>query len=154
MLKIISILSVIAGLAFALPQTTAYSSPVLVAAKKTAAKKIDPAVYEDQEEPDTTGLISSLYNCELGNKLTIYHNVNDDKYIALQWRSRLHRLLRVGTSTGANRFENKKNGLVWIGIPSKGILLDSKKGQQLANECKSKEQMRSVTQARSQENNS
>lgn len=48
---------------------------------------------------------------------------------------------RVDTSTGANRFENRKIGLVWIDIPTKGILLDSKRGKQLANECKSAQQM-------------
>ena len=35
-------------------------------------------------------------------------------------------------------------GLVWIGIPAKGLLLDSKKGQQLANECKNAEQMKAA----------
>ena len=36
-------------------------------------------------------------------------------------------------------------GIVWIGIPAKGILLDSRKGQQLANECKSAEQLKPST---------
>ncbi|MEF9927680.1 MAG: hypothetical protein RR804_07565, partial [Massilia sp.] len=64
----------------------------------------------------------------------------DDKHIALRWKKRLHRLSRVGTTTGANRFENRLYGLVWIGIPAKGMLLDSKQGRQLANECKDAEQ--------------
>ncbi|MCY1251071.1 hypothetical protein D9M72_647880 [compost metagenome] len=29
---------------------------------------------------------------------------------------------------------------MWIGIPAKGMLLDSKQGRQLANECKDAEQ--------------
>jgi len=52
----------------------------------------------------------------------------------------MHSMHRVSTTTGAHRFENAKNGLVWIGIPAKGMLLDSKKGKQLANECRSPEQ--------------
>ena len=70
---------------------------------------------------------------------------SDDKHIALRWNKRLLRLTRVDTSTGAHRFENRRQGIVWIGIPAKGILLDSKKGQQLANECKSAEQMKPST---------
>jgi hypothetical protein len=31
-------------------------------------------------------------------------------------------------------------GLIWIGIPAKGMLLDSKQNRQLANECKDAEQ--------------
>lgn len=86
------------------------------------------------------GTKSAEFDCELGNKLTIYKNDADDKHIAIRWNKRINRLTRVSTTTGANRFENRKVGLVWIGIPAKGILLDSKKGQQLANECKNVEQ--------------
>ncbi|GAB3537325.1 hypothetical protein GCM10027343_00130 [Noviherbaspirillum agri] len=92
------------------------------------------------DEPDVVGLLPTAYDCELGNKLTIYTDANNDQQIALQWNKRMHRMTRVSTTTGAQRFENTQNGLVWIGIPAKGMLLDSKKGRQLANECKSPEQ--------------
>ncbi|MES1164001.1 MAG: aconitase family protein, partial [Rhizobacter sp.] len=73
------------------------------------------------------------FDCELGNKITIYRNEGDLAHIALRWKKRLHRLTQVGTTTGALRFENKFYGLVWIGIPAKGMLLDSKQNRQLAN---------------------
>ena len=97
---------------------------------------------EEDREPDTTGSTDLDYNCALGDKVTIFSNAADDKHIALRWNKRLLRLTRVETTTGANRFENRRQGIVWIGIPAKGILLDSKKGQQLANECKSVEQLK------------
>lgn len=109
---------------------------------KTAAAKEAPATDDDKNEPDVTGTNSVDFHCELGNTLTIYENATDDKHIALKWNKRVHRLRRVDTSTGANRFENRHYGLVWIGIPAKGILLDSKKGKQLANECKNPEQLK------------
>ena len=112
---------------------------------KAAAKEAHPLAMsvvdkEEADEPDTAGSASTDFNCELGNKITIYTNATDDKHIALRWKKRLHRLSRVGTTTGANRFENRLYGLVWIGIPAKGMLLDSKQGRQLANECKDAEQ--------------
>lgn len=120
------------------------SSPAAThAVKKTHAKKASAKaahVEEDEKEPDVAGLQSTEFHCELGNTLTVYRNPNDDQQIALRWNKRLHNMMRVATTTGANRFENAKKGLVWIGIPAKGILLDSKKGQQLANECKNTEQ--------------
>ncbi|MFC4930825.1 hypothetical protein [Massilia sp. GCM10023247] len=94
----------------------------------------------DEPEPDITDSKVTEYACELNNKITIYRNETDDSHIALRWKKRLHRLDRVGTTTGALRFENVNYGLVWIGIPSKGILLDSKLNRQLANECKDAEQ--------------
>jgi membrane-bound inhibitor of C-type lysozyme len=111
------------------------------AAAGAAGAAAGAEVHDDDKEPDVATSAATDYNCELGNKLTIYRNADDNKHIALRWKKQLLRLNRVETTTGANRFENRRNGLVWIDIPTKGMLLDSKKGQQLANECMSPEQM-------------
>jgi len=120
-------------------------APAKKAAPKAAAAPAEKMAFssdaeDDEFEPDMGGTKSAEFDCELGNKLTIYKNDADDKHIAIRWNKRINRLTRVSTTTGANRFENRKVGLVWIGIPAKGILLDSKKGQQLANECKNVDQ--------------
>lgn len=111
---------------------------------KHMAKKAEPAkdVFDDKNnpEPDITDTVTTDYNCELGNKITIYTNEKDTDHMALRWKHRLHRMNRIATTTGAQRFENPVSGIIWIGIPSKGILLDSKLNRQLANECKSAEQ--------------
>jgi membrane-bound inhibitor of C-type lysozyme len=104
-------------------------------------------VADDEPEPDITDTVVAEYACELNNKVTIYTNEKDSGHIALRWKNRLHRLERVGTTTGALRFENTKFGLIWIGIPSKGILLDSKQNRQLANECKNAEQAKPLVAA-------
>jgi hypothetical protein len=131
------------------------------AVKKTAKKKkpaakaaaaATPAVIaagddEDDDAPmSLEGSTATAFDCELGNKITIYSNPNDDKHIAIRWKEQLHRLRRIATTTGANRFENRKYGLVWINIPAKAMLLDSKRGQQLANECRDSEQEKLFTQ--------
>ncbi|MBQ5939229.1 MULTISPECIES: hypothetical protein [unclassified Massilia] len=109
------------------------------AAAASAEPTVDPSNPE-QAEPDITDTIVTEYACELNNKVTIYTNEKDDAHIALRWKKRLHRLARVGTTTGAQRFENPFWGLIWIGIPAKGILLDSRLNRQLANECKTPQQ--------------
>ena len=117
---------------------TAAAGAAAGAAGAAAAQGTD----EEDREPDTAGTTGLDYNCALGDKVTIVSNAEDDKHIALRWNKRLMRLTRVETTTGAHRFENRRQGMVWIGIPAKGILLDSRKGQQLANECKSAEQLK------------
>jgi hypothetical protein len=118
------------------------------ASKKTAKEEPAPEVAAaDEPEPDITDTVVTDYACELNNKITIYTNAQDDGHIALRWKNRLHRLDRIGTTTGALRFENPKFGLIWIGIPSKGILLDSKLNRQLANECKNAEQAKPLVAA-------
>lgn len=114
-------------------------------AAKAAAKQVEPkAPDEEADEPAITDTKIDEFDCELGNKITIYKNDNDESHIALRWKKRLHRLTRVGTTTGAHRFENKLYGLIWIGIPAKGMLLDSKQNRQLANECRNAEQLKPV----------
>ncbi len=99
------------------------------AAAPAAKMPFSSDAEDDDSEPELGGTLSA------------------DKHIAIRWNKRIHRLTRVATTTGANRFENHKMGLVWIGIPAKGLLLDSKKGQQLANECKNAEQLQAAATA-------
>lgn len=122
---------------------TAKPSPKKAAEKLniTETKEAAGTDDEDDKEPDIAGSVSVDYKCELGNNLTIFENTADDQHVALRWNKRLVRMKRVDTSTGANRFENRRQGLIWIGIPAKGMLLDSKLGRQLANECKNPEQL-------------
>jgi len=131
-------LSVIAQPAMANTPSSNEVSKKATAKKAAAAKK--EAQADDDDQPDVKNMKATAFDCELGNKLTIYSDVADEQQIALHWNKRMHRMQRVSTTTGAHRFENAKNGLVWIGIPAKGMLLDSKKGKQLANECRSPEQ--------------
>lgn len=133
----------------AAPKKEVTKKPVKKTSKKTVAEKAAPAAGasstdddddEDLGEANIEGSIVNNFNCELGNKITSYYNASDDKHIAIRWKDKVHRMRRIGTSTGANRFENRKVGLVWIHIPSKAMLLDSRKGLQLANECRDPEQ--------------
>jgi membrane-bound inhibitor of C-type lysozyme len=132
---------------------------VLKAKKAAPSKSKKAAAAEDnwapaeEAEPDITDTKVTEYTCELNNKVTIYTNEGDDSHIALRWKKRLHRLERVGTTTGAMRFENTNFRLVWIGIPSKGILLDSRLNRQLANECKNAEQSKPIVAAASEQKN-
>jgi len=119
------------------PKSAAKAKPK---AKAKKAKAETPAGVTPEDEPVVKDDNVTDYNCELGNKVTVYTNDRDEEHIAVRWKSRLHRLTRVGTTTGAKRFENKNYGLIWIGIPSKGMLLDSRQNRQLANECKTAEQ--------------
>lgn len=129
----------------AAPASAAEKKPAKAAKAKTSkshpkAAAVAPEAEPTEAEPDITDTVTTEFNCELGNKVTIFQNEKDEEHIALRWKKRLHRLTRIGTTTGAKRFENTTFGLIWIGIPSKGMLLDSRLNRQLANECQTAEQ--------------
>nr|WP_315477150.1 hypothetical protein [uncultured Undibacterium sp.] len=106
-------------------------------AKVAKADSKNAAATVTEPEPNIALSSDTEYKCELGNSLVMYAHPEDNQSLAMRWRNRLYKLTRVETSTGAHRFENQKIGLVWIDIPTKGMLLDSHRGHQLANECKS-----------------
>ncbi len=144
-----AIVPVFAQSATATPKKEAVKKkPVKKTAKKAAPAAGEALVADENEEDlgeaNIEGSTVTEYSCELGNRITTYNNESDDKYMAIRWKNSVHRLRRVGTSTGANRFENRKYGIVWINIPSKAMLLDSRKGQQLANECRNPEQQKAL----------
>jgi hypothetical protein len=48
------------------------------------------------------------------------------------------------TTTGAVRLENKKQGIVWLQIPSKSMMMNSKVGQRMVDGCMHAEQRAAV----------
>lgn len=136
-LPVLALLS--AGMATAIPHAFAETASAAPHKKlsKHAPKHAAAKASDDDKAPDLAGHTRFDFNCELGNKVTVYENTSDANRIGLRWHQKMHELTRVATTTGAHRFEDKDAGLVWINIPAKGMLLDSKKGQQLANECRS-----------------
>src|SRR5262249_22564456 len=144
MKKFVPVLALLsAGMTAAIPHAFAETASAASHKKtvKHAPKKAPAKTADADNHPELAGHTRVDFNCELGNKVTVYEKTDDNKHIGLQWNKKMHELTRVDTTTGANRFEDKDAGLVWINIPAKGMLLDSKKGQQLANECRNNEQM-------------
>lgn len=52
------------------------------------------------------------------------------------------------TSTGAVRLEDKRNGIVWLQIPSKSMMMNQKVGQRMVDGCMHAEQRASVASAK------
>ena len=81
-------------------------------------------------------LATGNFSCEMGNKVEV--KVDGSNNVSLVWKGSTYKMTPISTSTGALRFEERGEGLVWIQIPSKSMLLNSKAGQQLANDCKNR----------------
>ncbi|AMP06666.1 signal peptide domain protein [Collimonas pratensis] len=87
------------------------------------------------EPTPSAALLTGNFFCELGNRVDLASAAGDGS-VKLTWKGRSYPMTTVSTTTGAVRLEDKASGLVWIQIPAKSMLLNSKLGQQLANECK------------------
>lgn len=106
--------------------TPAASTPAAVQAAAPAESKTAPI--------DWTGHpVAGAYKCELGRAFDL--KVHDENNAEIVWMKKKYPLNRVSTSTGAIRMEDQKTGMFMIQIPSKTILMNTKTGSQLANEC-------------------
>ena len=81
-------------------------------------------------------LASGTYRCELGKKVEIQRDARNPDVIRVSWQGKRHTLQRYDSTSGLPRYEDRQNGLVWIDLPWKSVLMDSKTGSPIANECK------------------
>ena len=81
-------------------------------------------------------LASGVYRCDENQRVEIQRDPRQANQITLNWQGRRHTLQRYDSESGLPRYEDRQNGLVWIDLPWKSVLMDSDNGRPLANECK------------------
>ena len=79
--------------------------------------------------------------CELGASVKVAADPKTPGQFELTGKGFKYRMLPVATSTGAVRLEDREGGGVWLQIGNKSMLMDQKRGQRLADECKSPAQV-------------
>jgi hypothetical protein len=112
------------------------------AAQPTAPSSAQPASRSPSGAPTAPAEAPSfaaepgLYRCELDRKVTVRRIAPDRQSLVLNWQGQDHPMRAVNARTGALRYESPQSGLTWLVIAGKSMLLDSRGGRQLANECK------------------
>jgi len=121
------------------------AAPRAPASKPEVAPAPAPvAVAEALTHPDAKAeppaappsLAVGLYRCDLQRSVAVRWIAPDLGSIVLDWLGQDHSLRSTPTSSGALRYEDPKSGLTWLVISGKSMLLDSRRGRQLANECR------------------
>jgi len=110
-------------------------SATALAAMQATAMANEPVA--NPLNPHNIPFDAGTYRCELNRTVQIRQISPDQLTAVLQWDKKDYTLRAVSARTGALRFEDPASGLVWLVIAGKSMLLDTKQGRQLANECKS-----------------
>lgn len=79
-------------------------------------------------------------DCELNQNVTVAPLENKPGVFRVSFKKASYLMIPEETTTGAVRLEDKKNGIVWIQIPSKSMMMNSKIGQRMVDSCKHAEQ--------------
>jgi membrane-bound inhibitor of C-type lysozyme len=123
------------------PVATAPAQPAPQSQAPVAPPSQPQVIASAPQTPATTtpaptmSVDTGLYRCELGVRVTVKKIAPDKSSLVLNWKNKDYTLNSVGSQSGALRFEDKANGLVWMAIVGKSQLLNSKLGQRLANDC-------------------
>ncbi|MBT9492340.1 MAG: hypothetical protein IV107_08290 [Paucibacter sp.] len=138
---ILCALAVAAGHAWS-AAPTANSKP-----KNRLAAKAAPAVKAQEPEPEdnsplneeqmaaSTQVHAGDADCEFKNKVTVTPHPDKPGRFRLQFGKMIFNMAPEPTTTGAVRLEDKKAGVVWLQIPTKSMLMNTKVGQRMIDFC-------------------
>lgn len=73
--------------------------------------------------------------CEMNQHVSVEPIAGKPGYFKLGFKNVNYIMTPEETTTGAVRLEDKKAGVVWVQIPSKSMLLNSKIGQRMVDSC-------------------
>ena len=82
--------------------------------------------------------------CELGNLVTVTPDPHSSVRFIVQMKKNTYLMTRVETSTGAVRLEDAQAGAIWLQLPHKSMLMNSKLGQRMADECQNFHQIQTA----------
>lgn len=112
-------------------------APEPKAAAPVAAPKPAPvAKSKPSRGHSALSMRSGTYKCDLDRRVVVRSVSADQSLAVLNWNKRDYQLKAVSTASGALRYEDQGSGLTWITIVGKSMLLDTRQGKQLANDCK------------------
>jgi hypothetical protein len=78
--------------------------------------------------------------CELGNTVSVTRDPQTPAGFVVQMRQHTFRMMPVVSHTGAVRLEDAQAGAMWLQLANKSMLMNSKVGQRMADDCQSPEQ--------------
>lgn len=124
-------------------------------AQKTSKSTHKPAAAKAQA-PDTNQTISQSQldiagrvfvgnaKCEFNQQVSVQPLEGKPGFFKVGFKNAHYIMTPEETTTGAVRLEDKKAGVVWVQIPAKSMLLNSKIGQRMVDGCQQPEQRASL----------
>jgi hypothetical protein len=82
--------------------------------------------------------------CEFDQVVNLARIEGQPGHFKLTFKKASYTVVPEETTTGALRLEDKKAGIVWLQIPSKSMLMNSKIGQRMVDNCLHPEQRAAV----------
>ena len=113
----------------------------LAAVPVAAAAAQVPVQQAQAVAPEAGEVHTGRMVCELGNSVTVSPDPQQSERFIVQMKKNTYLMTPVATTTGAVRLEDAQAGAMWMQLPHKSMLMNSKLGQRMADECQSEHQV-------------
>lgn len=124
-----------ATLAAAVLCTLTLGLPAVAANKAPAKKEPVLADLNPEQMENASRVLTGKIECEFSQSVDVEPLAAKQGYFQVAFKGKKYTLAPEATTTGAVRLENKKDGIVWIQIANKSMLMNSKAGQRMADNC-------------------
>jgi len=121
------------------PQVTKHAEKAPLYKRASAA----PAIQASEVAPEQERVVvaeqvhTGRMTCELGNFVTVTPDAQNAGAFVVQLKQHKFHMVPVVSSTGAIRLEDAQAGAMWLQLANKSMLMNSKIGQRMADECQS-----------------
>ena len=110
----------------------------LAVTKKAKPAPAQPAPLADLSEEQLANaerVLTGAQACEFNQTIAVEGAPEKTGYFRIQHKGKKYLLAPEPTTTGAVRLEDKKAGVVWLQIANKSMLMNSKIGQRMVDDC-------------------
>ena len=114
--------------------------PMTAATAAVVAPQAPIAPQAKTAAPEVGEVHTGHMVCELGNSVTVTADPQQPARFIVQLKKNTYYMTPVETTTGAVRLEDAQAGAMWLQLPHKAMLMSSKLGRRLADECQSDHQ--------------
>ena len=98
------------------------------AAQQAAALSADQINTADR-------VLTGQSRCEFDQAVNVAAVPNRKGWFNVEYKGKSYLMAPETTTTGAVRLEDKKNGMMWLQIANKSMLMNSKIGQRMVDNC-------------------
>ena len=111
------------------------AAPVSVLAKEKAAKPQQVATLSQEQLVTADRVLVGQSRCEFDQSVNVAAVPGQKGWFNVEYKGKSYLMTPEHTTTGAVRLEDKKAGMMWLQIANKSMLMNSKIGQRMVDNC-------------------
>lgn len=104
-------------------------------AKKPAAKPAPSAQLTPEQLSTADRVLVGQSRCEFDQAVNVAPVPDKKGHFHVEFKGKTFNMVPEATTTGAVRLEDKKAGMMWLQIANKSMLMNSKIGQRMVDNC-------------------